>query len=166
MKETDILEINENAVKLIGKEWMLITAGNMENYNTMTASWGNIGFLWGKPVATIYVRPQRYTLEYIEREECFTLSFFPEQYRKALNICGTKSGRDTDKVKEAGLTPYSPSGGIVSFKEARLVMKCRKLYKGKLDKDAFIDKEILPKWYPGGDLHYVYIAEIEKLWID
>ena len=105
MKETDILEINENAVKLIGKEWMLITAGNMENYNTMTASWGNIGFLWGKPVATIYVRPQRYTLEYIEREECFTLSFFPEQYRKALNICGTKSGRDTDKVKEAGLTP-------------------------------------------------------------
>ena len=136
MKETDILEINENAVKLIGKEWMLITAGNMENYNTMTASWGNIGFLWGKPVATIYVRPQRYTLEYIEREECFTLSFFPEQYRKALNICGTKSGRDTDKVKEAGLTPYSPSDGIVSFKEARLVMKCRKLYKGKL-KDSF-----------------------------
>lgn len=164
MKETEIYDLNENAVELIGKEWMLITAGNTDNFNTMTASWGNIGFLWGKPVATIYVRPQRYTLEYIEREETFTLSFFPEKYRKALTICGTKSGRDTDKVSEAGLTPYAPVPGIVSFKEARLIMKCRKLYKGKLEEEAFIDKTILPRWYPEADLHYVYIAEIEKVW--
>lgn len=164
MKETDIYKLKENVPELIGKEWMLITAGRMENFNTMTASWGNIGFLWGKPVVTIYVRPQRYTLEYIEKEERFTLSFFPSQYKNALNICGTKSGRDTDKVAEAGLTPYAPEEDVVSFEEARLVMKCRKLYKGKLEEAGFTDKTLMPKWYPGADLHYMYIAEIEKVW--
>lgn len=164
MKETDISEIKENVVKLIGKEWMLITAGTPENFNMMTASWGNIGVLWGKPVATIYVRPQRYTLEFIEREETFTLSFFAEQYRKALTVCGTKSGRDTDKVAASGLTPCTLDSGAITFEEARLVFKCRKLYKGKLCKDEFIDKAQYEKWYPEGDLHYVYIAEIEKVW--
>lgn len=166
MKETDIYDLTDNVVKLIGKDWMLITAGNSENFNTMTASWGGIGFLWGKPVVTVYVRPQRYTFEFIERETCFTISFFTEEYRKALNVCGTKSGRDTNKVAEAGLTAYAPSEGTVAFKEARMVMKCRKLYKGKFEQENFIEKSILPKWYPGGDLHYVYIAEIENVWSD
>lgn len=165
MKETEIYDIKDNVVELIGKEWMLITAGSIENFNTMTASWGNMGFLWGKPVVTVYVRPQRYTLEFLEREECFTLSFFSGKYREALNICGTKSGRDTDKVAESGLTPYSPADGTVSFEEARMVIKCRKLYKGKLGEEEFIDKSLLPKWYPQRDLHYMYIAEIEKVWV-
>lgn len=164
MKEISINDLNENVINLIGKDWTLITAGNINSYNTMTASWGNLGFLWGKPVATIFVRPQRHTYQFLEKSERFTLAFFNEEYRKALTICGTKSGRDIDKAKEAGITPYAPTDDCVAFKEARLVIKCKKLYKSLLTEDGFIDKSILPKWYKDGDLHYVYIAEIENIW--
>ena len=164
MKEISVDNLNENIINLIGKEWTLITAGDIDSYNTMTASWGNMGFLWGKPVVTIFVRPQRYTFGFIEQSEVFTLSFFKEEYRKALTLCGTKSGREIDKAKEAGITPYAPADGCVAFEEARLVFKCRKLYKSLLTEESFIDKSILPKWYKDGDLHYMYIAEIENIW--
>ncbi|MBR3608410.1 MAG: flavin reductase family protein [Bacteroidales bacterium] len=164
MKEISVDNLNENIINLIGKEWTLITAGDIDSYNTMTASWGNMGFLWGKPVVTIFVRPQRYTFEFIEQSKTFTLSFFKEEYRKALTLCGTKSGREIDKAKEAGITPYAPADGCVAFKEARLVFKCRKLYKSLLTEESFIDKSILPKWYKDGDLHYMYVAEIENIW--
>ena len=101
----------------IGKEWMLVTAGDEEKHNTMTASWGAMGIMWGKNVATVYIRPQRYTKEFIDKEERFTVSFFSEEYRQALNVCGSKSGRDCDKEKEAGLTPYY-TDGTTSFEEA------------------------------------------------
>ncbi len=165
MKEISIDNLSDNIINLIGKDWMLITAGNSSSFNTMTASWGSMGFLWGKPVVTIFVRPQRHTYGFIENNEVFTLSFFSEEYRKALTLCGTKSGRDTDKVKEAGITPYEPAQNCVSFEEARLIFKCKKLYKSLLKEDNFIDKDILPKWYKDGDLHYVYIAEIEQIWL-
>lgn len=165
MKEISIDNLSDNIINLIGKDWMLITAGNSLSFNTMTASWGSMGFLWGKPVVTIFVRPQRHTYGFIENNEVFTLSFFSEEYRKALTLCGTKSGRDTDKVKEAGITPYEPAQNCVSFEEARLIFKCKKLYKSLLKEDNFIDKDILPKWYKDGDLHYVYIAEIEQIWL-
>ena len=100
----DPKELNQNVFSMIGEQWMLVTAGTAERCNTMTASWGGLGVLWGKPVATVYIRPQRYTLEFVEREDCFTLSFFGEEYRKALALCGSKSGRDVDKVKECGFT--------------------------------------------------------------
>ena len=165
MKEISIDNLSDNIINLIGKDWMLITAGNSSSFNTMTASWGSMGFLWGKPVVTIFVRPQRHTYGFIENNEVFSLSFFSEEYRKALTLCGTKSGRDTDKVKEAGITPYEPAQNCVSFEEARLIFKCKKLYKSLLKEDNFIDKDILPKWYKDGDLHYVYIAEIEQIWL-
>lgn len=100
----DPKELDQNVFSMIGEQWMLVTAGTVERCNTMTASWGGLGVLWGKPVATVYIRPQRYTLEFVEREDCFTLSFFGEEYRKALALCGSKSGRDVDKVKECGFT--------------------------------------------------------------
>ena len=100
----DPKELDQNVFSMIGEQWMLVTAGTAERCNTMTASWGGLGVLWGKPVATVYIRPQRYTLEFVEREDCFTLSFFGEEYRKALALCGSKSGRDVDKVKECGFT--------------------------------------------------------------
>src|SRR5699024_11934868 len=94
----DPKELNKNVFSLIGDRWMLITAGTREKCNTMTASWGGLGVLWGKPVATVYIRPQRYTMEFVEGSEFFTLAFFGEAYRKALALCGSKSGREIDKV--------------------------------------------------------------------
>ena len=107
----DPKELNQNVFSMIGEQWMLVTAGTAERCNTMTASWGGLGVLWGKPVATVYIRPQRYTLEFVEREDCFTLSFFGEEYRKALALCGSKSGRDVDKVKECGFTVAGAARG-------------------------------------------------------
>ena len=111
----DPKELDQNVFSMIGEQWMLVTAGTAERCNTMTASWGGLGVLWGKPVATVYIRPQRYTLEFVERENCFTLSLFGEEYRKALALCGSKSGRDVDKVKECGFTVAGAACGAPSL---------------------------------------------------
>ena len=94
MKKIDIKALDGNAVSLFDDKWCLITAGNEESYNTMTASWGALGELWNKDVCFAFIRPQRYTKEFVEREEYFTLSFFGEEYKKALTFCGRNSGRD------------------------------------------------------------------------
>lgn len=164
MRKVDISTLKDNVVDLIGKQWMLITAGNMADYNTMTASWGTIGYLWGKPVACVFIRPQRYTLGFVEKEEYFTLSFFSEQYRSALKLCGSKSGREMDKAAAAGITPFEPAQGCIAFKEARLVMKCRKLYISQLQECNFMGKSILDTWYPSRDLHKIFVAAIEEVW--
>ena len=113
-KEVKIEELSFNPFTKISKEWMLITAGDEEKHNTMTASWGGVGIMWGMNVATAYIRPQRYTKEFVDAEEMFTLSFFKEDYRKALNLCGSKSGRECDKDKEAG-SPDSSSCHVVKY---------------------------------------------------
>lgn len=158
---------SENQFDLIGKQWMLITAGTVEKLNTMTASWGGFGWLWNKPVAFIFVRPERYTHQFIENSEYLTLSFYDQKFRPALNLCGTKSGRDIDKVKETGLTPTNTDNGSVTFAEARLTLECRKLFKSDMKESNFIDKDVLHRWYnsnPGGSLHSVYVVEIENVY--
>lgn len=168
MERKDIgILANEDIFKLVGKEWMLVTAGTTAGFNTMTASWGCLGWLWNKPVAVVFVRPERYTHDFIEDNARMTLSFFGENCRKALQICGTKSGRDCDKVSEAGLHPVSLEGGEVGFAEARLTLVCRKLFKSEMLPENFIDPEVLSTWYhdrPGGSLHSIYIAEIEEVY--
>lgn len=168
MKKADLSVLaQEDAFKLIGKEWMLVTAGNIEKFNTMTASWGGIGWLWNKPVAFVFIRPERFTHQFVEAQERLTLSFFGNEYRDILNFCGTKSGRDYDKVKETGLLPVATEKGCVGFQQARLTLECRKLYKGDFKAEEFIDKECLERWYndkPGGSLHDVYIVEIENVY--
>ena len=104
-REISVEQLKDNPFTLINKDWMLITAGDAEKHNTMTASWGGVGELWGKYVSTIYIRPQRYTLEFVEREEYYSLCFFGPEYRQALSLCGSKSGRDVDKDAATGLTP-------------------------------------------------------------
>jgi flavin reductase (DIM6/NTAB) family NADH-FMN oxidoreductase RutF len=165
-KRIEPVDITDNPFKAIDKDWMLITAGHAENhktFNTMTASWGAWGILWHKPVAFCFVRPTRYTYEFTEKNEFFTLSFFEESFRDALNLCGTKSGKDTDKVAQAGLTPLALDEyghpGTVTFKEARLVVVCKKLYYGDLDPKLFLDPGI-EKNYPKKDYHRMYIGEI------
>lgn len=161
--EISPLELNKSAFRLIGREWMLITAGTMEQWNTMTASWGAFGELWFKPAAFIFIRPQRYTFEFVEREELFTLSFFDEAYREALTVCGSKSGRDADKAAETGLIPFEPEPETVAFEQARLILLCRKLYFQDLNPDQFLDASIGPKCYPGKDYHRMYVGEV--LWV-
>ena len=119
----------EDALNLIGKQWMLVTAGTSEKFNTMTASWGGLGWLWNKPVAFVFIRPERYTHGFIESSDRMTLSFYGEEYREALKICGTKSGRDIDKVAATELTPMELESGSMTFGEARLTLDCRKLFK-------------------------------------
>lgn len=165
MKEINLEEFNFNPFKRIGRDWCLISAGNQVSFNTMTASWGGVGILWNKPVATCYIRPQRYTKEFVDREELFTLTFFPDGFRKALSLCGSVSGRDHDKSKEAGITPLFMDG-TVTFKEADLVFVCRKLYVQKMEESCFVDTGTLEGNYPARDLHSIYIGEIVKGYVN
>ena len=130
---------------------------------TMTASWGCVGWLWNKPVAVIFIRPERYTHEFIEQNETLTLSFLghDEDMRKAYNICGSRSGRDTDKVALTGLKPIATPSGNVTFEQARLTLECRKLYKNHMSPDSFLDSNI-NQWYGEGKggYHDIYILEI------
>ena len=158
-EKIDPKALDQNVFSLIGDQWMLITAGTEDECNTMTASWGGLGVLWGKPVATVYIRPQRYTLEFVEREDTFTLCFFGEEYRKALALCGAKSGRDVDKVKECGFT-VATAQGAPYFEQAELVLVCKKAYWQDMDPTHFLDGEIDGKWYPQKDYHRIFIGEI------
>ncbi len=161
-KEVKAEELQFNPFTKIGKQWMLVTAGDEEKHNTMTASWGAMGIMWGKNVATVYIRPQRYTKEFVDNGERFTISFYGEEHRQALNICGSKSGRDCDKEKEAGLTPYY-TDGTAAFEEAEMVLVCRKLYSQPMGPEYFTEDWIDGKWYPEKDYHVMYMAEIEKV---
>ena len=158
----------ENVFRLVGKDWMLITAkgknGNGDDViNTMTASWGGMGVLWNKPVAFCFIRPQRYTHALTEQSERFSLSFFSEEYRGALRLCGTKSGREIDKFAATGLTPTTVED-TPYVKEARLVLICRKLYADQIKEDCFVDQAML-EHYPAKDYHTVYVYEIEEVLI-
>lgn len=159
MRKIDPKQLDKNVFSAIGDQWMLITAGTVEHCNTMTASWGGLGVIWGAPAATCYIRPQRYTKEFVDREEYFTLAFFGEEHRKALALCGSKSGRDIDKVKECGFTVKAAEGGAPYFEQAELVLVCRKRFAQPMDPDN-LPREIQDKWYPEKDYHTLYIGEI------
>ena len=161
-KEIKPSEIVNNPFDLIGKDWALVTSKNGEGCNTMTASWGGVGIMWNKPVAFTFIRPQRYTFGLMENEDYYTLSFFDEEYRDALKFCGTKSGRDYDKVKETGLTPvYDESAPY--FEESKLVLVCKKLYAQNLNRESIIDEATVSPAYTADDFHKMYISEIVKV---
>ena len=158
-KEISAREIEGNLIKMIADEWMLISAGEEGAYNMMTASWGFAGEMWGNDAVVIAVRPQRYTMEFIDKHDTFALSFYGDN--KAIHkVCGSKSGRDTDKTKETGLTPIFDND-TVYFNQARLVIVCKKQYVGRLQKENFIDQTTL-KWYDD-DYHYMIVGKIEKV---
>lgn len=149
----------ENVCRLFDKDWTLITAGERGCVNTMTASWGGIGILWNRPVAFCFIRPQRHTFSLTERYDTLSLSFFSEDYRAALRLCGSSSGRDVDKFEKAGLTPAF-AGETPYVAQARLVLLCRKLYAADLQESAFLCPALLSH-YKDGDFHRMYICEIE-----
>lgn len=161
-REIAIEDVKINPFTDIAKGWMLITAGDKASHNTMTASWGGLGELWGHYVSTIYVRPQRYTYKFTEENDYYSLCFFDEEYRKALTFCGTKSGRDFDKDKETGLTPCFDEAAPY-YEQARLVFICKKLYKQDLTEESFVDKAPLEDSYPERDFHRMYIGSVLKV---
>lgn len=163
-KEIKPTELDENDFRLIGERWMLISAGDKQKFNTMTASWGGMGVLWNKNVAFCFIRPQRYTYEFVEKSDMFTLSFFGECYRDMLNLCGSKSGRDMDKIKATGLIPIH-SDGTVYFEQAEIVVVCRKIYFHDFNPANFLDVNI-DKNYPSKDYHRMYVGEIKKILIN
>lgn len=158
-KTIDPSTLSENPFDLVGKRWMLITAGSADAFNTMTASWGGMGVLWAKNVCFCVVRPGRHTFQFMEAAGSFTLSFFDEAFRDALTYCGSHSGRDKDKVMETGLTPVFDRESVY-FEESRLVFCCRKLYYHDLDPARFADPAIGPTHYPLKDYHRMYVGEI------
>ena len=155
-------EINENFIKNIGDEWMLISAGNKDKYNMMTASWGFAGVMWGSPTAIAAVRPQRYTMEFMKSKDYFTLSFFGDD-KKIHAVCGKESGRNVNKTEKTGLTPlFDNDTEAPYFNEARLVLICKKVYAQDLDKNSFIDTDIVDKIYPANDFHTMFYGKIIK----
>ncbi len=164
MKEISINELNENFVSMIRDEWALLTAGKIDNYNMMTVSWGGIGELWGKDVCFVFVRPQRYTYNYMEQNEYFTLSFYGDKYKKELGICGSKSGKDVDKTSLIGFEPIE-IGKSVSFKEARVTVLLRKIAYQDIEPKGFIDPDITEN-YKASDFHRTYVGEIVKVFVE
>lgn len=160
-KEISVKELSLNPFVKIGNQWMLITAGDEEKFNTMTASWGGFGVLWNKDVAYTFIRPSRYTFEFTENSDYFSLCFFGEEYRDALTICGRKSGRDCDKVGETGLTPEF-CGGVPYFKEASLVLICRKMYAQEMQDNCATCDEVKKHYAEGEPMHTFYVGEIVK----
>ena len=169
MKEIDYSELNFNPMTMVAKKWMLVTAGTMDEYNTMTVSWGHLGSLWGhgggRPTVVVYIRPQRYTKKFVDESDYFTVSVYPEEFKKDLSYLGTHSGKDEDKVSETSLTPVSV-GESVTFQQAELTFLCRKLYVGRITEEGFVDKFIIEDNYPLKDFHYVYIGEIERTFVE
>ena len=151
-------ELGDNIFQLIGQDWMLITAGTPEACNTMTASWGAAGILWNKPIAIAYVRPTRYTYEFMEEQTHFSLSVLPDTYREALRVCGTKSGREMDKFAQTGLSVLDVDG-VPAVEQSRLILICRKLYVQDIRPENFVDPT-LDSHYSANDYHRQYIGEI------
>jgi len=153
-------EITDNVIKLIGREWMLLTSGTKDSYNMMTASWGGLGILWYKPVCFIFVRPSRYTYQFLEKSDYFSIGFFSEEYKPVLNLLGSKSGRDINKMEEANLSLIEDSDTIY-FQESRMVFICKKIYAHDINNKNFITP-IRDDVYKDNDFHRMYICEIVK----
>lgn len=158
----EIEDFNENIWDLVGKDWMLVSGGDVDNHNAMTASWGGFGVMFNKNIAWCVIRPQRHTKKFIDTNDYFTLTFFDKKYQKVLlDIYGKKSGADTDKDKEAGFTPINTdTANTVSYKEAKITIVCRKLLGNPITETSFSDKSVIETWYPEKDFHTFYMGEI------
>lgn len=163
-QKIELKELQMNPFISIGKEWMLISAGDKNKVNTMTASWGGVGVLWGQDVVTAYIRPQRYTKEFVDQQDCFSLSFFDGEYKKELGVLGSVSGRDTDKIKDVDFhVTYLED--VPTFEEASTVFIVEKIYEDIIKPEKFQDISLDEKWYPDKDYHTVYIAKIKAVYV-
>ncbi|MBO4235085.1 MAG: flavin reductase [Firmicutes bacterium] len=159
------------------KQWALLSAGTKENHNSMTISWGGVGTLWGKPVVTVYVRPCRHTYKFMEENDYFAVSFYPEEYRAALAIMGSESGRDIDKDAKTGLTVKDLSGviadadagatdaagaGAITYEEAEMTFLCKKIYCQDLDTSQ-VPQDVFDEYYSVDPMHRLYVGELVEI---
>ncbi len=155
------MDFQADSFRIFDQDWALVTAGRLGHFNAMTISWGGLGTLWGRPVATVYIKPVRYTHEFMEDSEFFTVSFYPEKYRRALMRMGSLSGRDCDKVSLAGLTPKFVDGAV-TFREAEATLVCRKIYRQDMDRAA-MPPDVVETYYREEAPHTIYIGEVLKI---
>ena len=161
-KTIEPLELNtKNVFDLISNRWMLITAGTKDSLNTMTASWGCLGHLWHKNITVCFVRKERHTFKFLEKNDYYSLSFYPEKYKKVLTYCGTHSGKEVDKVKETNLTPIFEEEAPY-FEEANLIFICRKIYTDDIREEKILDPEVINSFYTSDGTHKIYVGEIVK----
>ena len=158
---SELRKLDFNPFVKFDEEWAIVTAGNRDGFNGMTISWGSAGILWNKEIINVYIKPCRYTESFTKENDYFTVSFFPKECREALNVMGTKSGRDCDKVKEANLTPVFLKNGV-DYKEASLTIVCRKIYAA-----PFVS-ELVPefaheRYYTKEEEHVMYIGEVVEV---
>ncbi len=159
-------EIPDNVIERIGEEWMLITSGEKEAYNTMTASWGGLGMLWSAPVSFIAVRNTRYTYQFLQKNDIYTLTFFDGEQKEAMTSLGSHSGRDGDKVAQSGLTPMETPLGSMSFEQGTMILECRKMYENKLDPKSIFDDQIAEGYLKtDGQHHVLFFGEIVNVWV-
>ena len=161
-KPIDVTDLQVRSHELWSEQWLLLTAGDFAGgrFNTMAVGWGSLGTMWGKPFAQVVLRPNRYTREFMEEYHTFTLCAFPPEYRKAVSLLGSKSGRDGDKIAESGLTPAASTAvAAPCYAEAELVLECRKIYWQDMDPDHFLDSTIALN-YTEKDYHRIYYGEI------
>jgi flavin reductase (DIM6/NTAB) family NADH-FMN oxidoreductase RutF len=163
LMEIDALCFQIQAVRRWINQWFLLTAGTLDDFNTMTIAWGSFGGMWGKPFAQVVVRPSRHTLKFLEKYDTFTICGFPQDYRQDLMTLGTKSGRDGNKIKETSLTP-APSHSIEApgFKQAELIVECRKIYWQDMEPANFLNPRTKEQ-YPQKDYHRIFWGEIEAI---
>lgn len=161
-KECPIEQLEMNPFTKLAKEWGLVTAGDENKCNTMTVGWGGVGVIWGKNVVYIFIRDSRYTIEFLDNGELFSLAFFEEKYRDALKYCGVHSGREGDKFAAASLTPAYKLG-VPYPDEANLVLLCRKMAKVPMPESTFTDPSLKEAWYADGDMHTMYVGEIMQV---
>ncbi|MCH3916904.1 MAG: flavin reductase [Spirochaetia bacterium] len=157
----DMLELNP--FSLIGKDNFLLTVGGEGRWNTMTGGWGSMGFYWGKPSFTVAVRQSRYTWQFMEENDSFTVSFLPSDYAWVLSFCGSHSGRETDKARQMGIEPIALDNGMITFDKANLVFCCTKVYQSTIDSNGFSPLWVNDKWYGEGDYHTLYTGSIDKV---
>ncbi len=155
------MEFKADSFNIFDKDWAVLTAGTADHYNAMTISWGGLGTLWSKPVATVYVKPVRYTHGFMDESEYFTVGFYLEKYRRALEILGTVSGRDCDKAAMAGLTPKALEKAV-TFQEANVTLLCKKIYRQDLDVSS-MPRDVAAAFYATEAPHTMYIGEIADI---
>ena len=164
MKQILPASFQENVFEMIGKDWMLITAQKGDKINTMTASWGGLGVIWNKNVATVYIRNSRYTKEFVDSQENFSICVMPQKFRNELSYCGKVSGRDEDKIAKCGFS-VAHHKDVPYFNESRLVLICKKLYAQEMKAECFTNenKNLAETFYKDNDWHVMYIAEIQDI---
>lgn len=160
----DIKNLEMNPFTSIGKDWMLITADAQDRVNTMTASWGGVGVLWGENIVHAYIRPQRYTKLFVDNNDCFSLSFF-NGYKKELGVLGSVSGKDSNKIQDVDFR-VTYLDGVPTFEEASVVFIVEKVYEDTIKPECFLDSNLDNKWYPEKDYHTHYIARIKEIYIN